>query len=119
LAHHLVMFRPIAIIAAILVLTTTSAFAQFPPPGVYQCINLDGEDFGVLTLLVGGDYQFSSDVIAEGTGQIASSGNSVRAVSGPLADIELAGSFVIDLNDNAFFMLGATVGGISCAVLVD
>ena len=56
------MFRPIAIIAAILMLTTTSAFAQFPPPGVYQCINLDGEDFGVLTLLVGGDYQFSSQM---------------------------------------------------------
>lgn len=113
------MFRPIAITIAALALTTAPALAQFPPPGIYQCINLDGEDFGVLTLLVGGDYQFTSDMTAEGSGQIASSGNSVRAVTGPLADIELAGSYVIDLNGNAFFMLGATLGGISCAVLVD
>jgi hypothetical protein len=119
MAHHLVMFRSIAITVAAVALTTAPAFAQFPPPGVYQCINLDGEDFGVLTLLVGGDYQFTSQMIPEGSGQIASSGNSVRAISGLLADIELAGSFVIDLNGNAFFMLGATVGGISCAVLVD
>ena len=113
------MIRPFAIAALALAILTAPAAAQFPPPGVYQCIDLDGNNFGVLTLLVGGDYQFTSPMAPEGAGQLASSGNSVRAVSGPLADIELAGSYVIDLNDNAFFMFGATLGGISCAVLVD
>ena len=110
------MFRPIAITIAAFALTTAPALAQFPPPGIYQCINLEGEAFGVLTLLVGGDYQFTSDVTTEGDGQVASSGNNVRALSGPLADIELSGSFTPDPQDNAFFMFGTTLGGVMCAV---
>ena len=52
MAHHLVMFRPIAIVLTALALTTAPALAQFPPPGVYQCIDLDGNNFGVLTLSI-------------------------------------------------------------------
>jgi hypothetical protein len=90
--------------------------AQFPPPGVYQCIDLDGQAFGTLTLLVGGDYEFASSTTIGGVGQVASSGNNVNAISGPLADIELSGSFTPDPQGNAFFMFGTTLGGVMCAV---
>jgi len=110
------MFRPIAITLVTFALATAPAFAQFPPPGIYQCIDLDGEAFGILTLLVGSDYEFQSDTTVGGSGQIASSGNSVTAVSGPLADIELKGGFTPDPQGNAFFMLGTTLGGVMCAV---
>ena len=110
------MIRPFATAIAILAATIAPAFAQFPPPGVYQCIDLDGEAFGILTLLVGGDYDFTSSITIGGSGQVASSGNSVNAVSGPLADIDLAGSFTLDPQGNAFFMFGTALGGVMCAI---
>lgn len=116
MAHHLVMFRPIAITAFAFALTTAPALAQFPPPGVYQCIDLDGNALGVLTLLVGGDYDFTSSSMIGGDGQVTSSGNSVTAVSGPLADIDLSGSFTLDPQGNAFFMFGTALGGVMCAL---
>ena len=110
------MFRPIAITIAALAVTTAPALAQFPPPGVYQCIDLDGQAFGILTLLVGGDYDFTSSVTIGGSGQVASSGNSVNAISGPLADIELKGFFTPDPTGNPVFMFGTTLGGVMCAL---
>ncbi len=116
MAHHLVMFRPIAITAAMLVLTTAPAFAQFPPPGVYQCVDMSGDAFGTLTLLVAGDYDFTSSATVGGSGQVASSGNSVHALTGPLADIDLNGSFTTDDQGEASFMFSTTLGSVLCAL---
>lgn len=110
------MIRPFAITIAALVLTTAPAFAQFPPPGVYQCVDMGGKAFGVLTLLVAGDYAFQSSVTVGGTGQVASAGNSVSAVSGPLADIDLKGSFTTDTDGAASYMFTTTLGSVLCAV---
>jgi hypothetical protein len=116
MAHHLVMFRPIAITVAMLALTTAPAFAQFPPPGVYQCVDMNGAAFGTLTLMVAGDYDFASSATVGGSGQVASSGNSVNAVSGPLADIDLNGSFAMDERGEALFMFSTTLGSVLCAL---
>ncbi len=110
------MIRPIAITIATLALTTAPAWAQFPPPGIYQCVDMDGAAFGTLTLLVAGDYQFASGTIVGGSGQVASSGNSVNAVSGPLADIGLSGSFTTDERGDASFMFTTTLGSVLCAL---
>lgn len=118
MAHHLVMIRPIAITIMALGLTIAPAFAQFPPPGIYQCVDMSGKAFGILSLQVAGDYEFLSPVTVGGTGQVASSGNSVTAVSGPLADIDLAGSFSTDANGVASFMFNSTLGSVLCAVPV-
>jgi hypothetical protein len=115
-AHHLVMFRPIAITLTMLALTTATAFAQFPPPGVYQCVDMNGAAFGTLTLLVAGDYDFASSATIGGSGQVASSGNSVNALSGPLADIELKGSFTTDERGDASFIFSTTLGSVLCAL---
>lgn len=116
MAHHLVMFRPIAITLALLALTTAPAFAQFPPPGVYQCADMNGAAFGTLTLLVAGDYDFSSSTTVGGSGQVASSGNSVNALTGPLADMDLNGSFTTDDRGEASFMFSTTLGSVLCAL---
>ena len=116
MAHHLVMFRPIAITIAALALPMTQAYAQFPPPGVYQCVDMSGNAFGILTLLVAGDYEFASGATIGGSGQVASSGNSVNAISGPLADISLSGSFTEDPAGNASFMFTTSLGSVLCAV---
>ena len=110
------MKRSIAIIIVALGLTTAPAFAQFPPPGVYQCVDMGGRAFGILTLLVAGDYDFQSDAVVGGKGQVASSGNSVTAVSGPLADIDLKGSFTTDEQGEASYMFTTTLGSVLCAV---
>ena len=116
MAHHLGMFRLIAITAAALVLTTAPAFAQFPPPGVYQCVDMNGAAFGTLTLLVAGDYEFTSSAAVGGSGQVASSGNSVNALTGPLADIDLNGSFTSNERGDASFMFSTTLGSVLCAL---
>jgi hypothetical protein len=115
-AHHLVMFRPIAIITAAFALTTAPAFAQFPPPGVYQCVDMNGAAFGTLTLLVAGDYDFTSSATIGGSGQVASSGNSVNALTGPLAHIGLKGSFTTDERGEASFLFSTTRGSVLCAL---
>lgn len=104
------------IAAAIILAATTPAFAQFPPPGVYLCVDMNGASFGVLTLQVAGDYTFSSDATIGGTGQIASSGNSVNAVSGPLADIDLTGSFTTNDKGEATFTFTTMMGSILCGL---
>ena len=119
MAHHLVMFRQIAITIAMLALTTTPALAQFPPPGIYRCVDMNGTAFGTLTLLVAGDYEFSSKTTIGGSGQVASSGNSVNALTGPLEDIKMNGSFTIDERGNASFMLTTTLGSVLCALPAD
>ena len=116
MAHHLVMFRPIAIITAAFALTTAPAFAQFPPPGVYLCVDMNGAAFGTLTLLVAGDYDFTSSATIGGSGQVASSGNSVNALTGPLAAIGLKGSFTTDERGEASFLFSTTLGSVLCAL---
>ena len=116
MAHHLVMIRPIAITIAALALTTAPALAQFPPPGVYQCVDMAGKAFGILNLQVAGDYDFAASDGIGGSGQVASAGNSVTAVSGPLADIDLSGSFTTDAAGNASFMFTTSLGSMLCAL---
>lgn len=101
-----------------LALTICPAFAQFPPPGIYQCVDVSGAPFGTLTLLVAGDYTFDSDTGVGGKGQVASSGNSVDAISGPLADMGLSGSFTLDARGEASFLFTTTTGSVICALPV-
>ncbi|SEP83519.1 hypothetical protein SAMN05428969_1122 [Devosia sp. YR412] len=110
------MIRPIAITITALALTTAPAFAQFPPPGVYQCVDMSGNAFGVLNLMVAGDYEFAAADGIGGTGQVASSGDSVTAVSGPLADIRLSGSFTTDAAGKTSFMFTTSLGSVLCAL---
>lgn len=113
------MIKPFAIAFIALVALTAPALAQFPPPGVYQCVDMNGAPFGTLTLLVAGDYDFAAKgEIIGGTGQVASSGNSVNALSGPLADIDLKGSFFTDGRGEASFLFTTTLGSVLCAVPV-
>ena len=108
--------KKIPLIAALVFATTLPALAQFPPPGVYQCVDMNGQAFGVLSLQVAGDYQFDSTVTVGGGGQVASSGNSVSAVSGPLADLGLTGSFTTDDRGEASFMFSTSMGSVLCAL---
>jgi hypothetical protein len=101
--------------AAFLLAATSPALAQFPPPGVYQCVDMKGAAFGILALQAAGDYQFASSATIGGNGQVASSGNSVTAVTGPLADIGLSGSFTTDARGQASFMFTSTLGSVLCA----
>jgi hypothetical protein len=83
------------LLALSLMLLATPALAQFPPPGVYACMSA-GASFGELTLLVAGDYSFKA---ADGTsagGQVASAGTDVDALSGPLKQLNLTGTFETD-----------------------
>ena len=106
----------IALIAVFLSAATLPAWAQFPPPGVYQCVDMNGQAFGVLSLQVAGDYQFDSKVTLGGSGQVASSGNAVNAISGPLADLGLTGSFTTDDRGEASFMFTTNMGSVLCAL---
>jgi len=108
--------KKIVLIAAFVLSATLPALAQFPPPGVYQCVDMSGNAFGILTLQVAGDYQFDSATSVGGSGQVASSGNSVNAVSGPLADIGLTGSFTTDDTGEASFMFSTDMGSVLCAL---
>ena len=102
-------------IAALLALTLP-ALAQFPPPGVYRCVDAAGADWGTLTLFVAGDYEITSNVVATGKGQVASAGNSVNALTGPLADVHLSGSFSLDERGEAVFLFSTDVGNVQCAL---
>ena len=84
-----------------LLFAATPALAQFPPPGVYQCTDAAGAELGVLSLLVAGDYQWD----AGGTstkGQVASAGNSVEALTGPLGDRHWRGSYAEEMGVTTF-----------------
>ena len=105
----------VAVIVLVLSLTAP-AWAQFPPPGVYTCMDAQGAAFGTLTLFVAGDYDFTSDKIAGGKGQVASSGANVNALTGPLAEIGLKGSFSSDERGEAVFTFETDVGALQCAL---
>ena len=85
--------RPL--LALPLILLATPALAQFPPPGSYACTSA-GASFGELTLFVAGDYSFKAADGTTGTGQVASAGTDVDALSGPLKSLDLKGVFGTD-----------------------
>jgi hypothetical protein len=97
----------------LLAAAATAALAQFPPPGAYVCTDENGAAFGTLLLLPDGDYQFTAADGTQSEGQIASSGTDVQALTGPLADIHVAGSFATDAGATTF-SLTSDQGGISC-----
>lgn len=104
---------PIAV-ATLVLFSTAPALAQFPPPGVYFCTTSQGAPFGTIDLFAAGDYQLLRDSGGAGTGQIASAGSSLRAVSGPLADIHVKGVFATDDVGATRFTLDSDVGPIDC-----
>jgi hypothetical protein len=83
------------LLALPLILLATPAFAQFPPPGVYACSSA-GAPFGELTLFVAGDYSFEAADGTVGSGQVASAGTDVDALSGPLKTLGVKGAFGTD-----------------------
>jgi|GEM_PF-1171482 hypothetical protein len=110
------MLRKTLVTATAMFCLTLPALAQFPPPGIYDCSKSDGTAFGTLTLFVAGDYDFVTDDMPRGQGQVASSGPQVQALSGPLADIELRGSFVTDDRGDTEFDFTTSKGAIHCAL---
>lgn len=103
------------------------AVAQFPPPGIYRCVDHGGAPLGTLSLFVDGDYQFSVAADASfaekpgdpgnGKGQLASAGTSVTAQSGPLATIyHWKGAFHTDAQRHtSFSFAGADGSAATCA----
>jgi hypothetical protein len=92
--------RPV-LLAALLTIATP-ALAQFPPPGVYTCATEGGDRLGVLSLLVAGDYQWDPPDGKSAMGQVASAGNGVEALSGPLAEAHWKGSFSLEMGEAVF-----------------
>lgn len=109
------MRRPVPLLLSFL-LVTTPALAQFPPPGIYVCIDDEGTAFGTLSLFVAGDYDIAAHAIPRGQGQLTSSGSEVKAQSGPLADIGLWGSFETDAYGETEFSFETNMGAIRCAL---
>ena len=95
-----------------LLVLATPALAQFPPPGVYDCKSPDGTRLGTLSLLVGGDYQWDTAGATSG-GQVASSGSTVDALTGVLADQHWQGSFLTQM-DRTMFSFETDAGPIVC-----
>lgn len=87
--------------ALALLLAPSPALAQFPPPGIYQCTDEAGAELGVLSLLVAGDYQWDADGTST-KGQVASAGNSVEALTGPLGDKHWRGSYAEEMGVTTF-----------------
>jgi len=83
----------IILATATLALLATPALAQFPPPGIYACVNVNGGQVGSLSLLVAGDYQFDDVMGKSSSGQVSSAGASVEALNGPLGDKHWSGEF--------------------------
>ncbi|KKC41499.1 hypothetical protein WH87_00730 [Devosia epidermidihirudinis] len=110
------MFKHLIIATLAIAALTAPAIAQFPPPGIYACVTADNAAFGTLTLLVAGDYDFKSTVIPSGRGQVASAGPSVNALTGPLADIHLTGSFSTNAHGEAVFIFDSDKGRLQCAL---
>ena len=106
--------RPALVATALLLLASTPALAQFPPPGIYRCTTESGAPLGTLSLFAAGDYQFSVAADASfaekagdpgnGKGQVASAGTTVTALSGPLAAIyHWKGAFHTDTQRHTTF----------------
>lgn len=98
--------------ALVLMIAASPALAQFPPPGVYDCAAEDGTGLGVLSLLVAGDYQWDANG-GSATGQVASAGNSVEALTGPLGDQHWVGEFS-DATGETVFVFDTDVGKVTC-----
>ena len=97
----------------LVLLLPSPALAQFPPPRVYDCVDANGTRLGALSLLVAGDYQWEANG-AKATGQIASAGTSVEALSGPLADAHWRGEFTSSDTGETVFVFGTDTGQVSC-----
>lgn len=91
-------------------LFATPALAQFPPPGVYACVSENGANLGELTLFVAGDYSFKNVDGNSASGQVASAGNDVNPLSGPLRDMQLTGVFSTDDTGKTAFKFAGTDG---------
>ena len=100
------------ILAAILALLATPALAQFPPPGIYTCVDANGAKLGVLSLLAAGDYQWDTPDGKSATGQVSSASTSVTALSGPLADQHWSGQFA--QAGKTSFAFKTDAGAVSC-----
>ncbi len=90
-----------SLFALALMLAASPALAQFPPPGIYDCAAENGDALGVLSLLVAGDYQWDAGGVTA-TGQIASSGSAVEALTGPLGDQHWRGSSFTQMDRTTF-----------------
>ena len=101
------------VFAALFILIAAPAFAQFPPPGIYACIDASGGKVGTLSLLTAGDYQWDTPDGKSQTGQIASASTSVTAQTGPLADRHWTGDFVTDAGATTF-TFKTDGGAVSC-----
>ncbi|MEO5807158.1 hypothetical protein [Devosia sp.] len=106
--------KKIALMICAILLFTGPVLAQFPPPGIYKCVDAAGTDFGTLTLFAAGDYEITSTVIPSGKGQVASAGTSVNALTGPLANIHLKGSFSSNDMGEATFIFDTDKGKLQC-----
>lgn len=101
----------VAIMAA-----TTPSLAQFPPPGVYNCVDTLGGTVGMLALLPAGDYEYTLPNDAAWQGQMSSSGNAVRALTGGLAtEYRFEGSFETDAQGVTRFAFSSNIGPLTCA----
>lgn len=101
--------RPLVLAAAIALLATP-ALAQFPPPGVYACVSENGANLGQLTMFVAGDYSFRNVDGNSGSGQVASAGNDVNPLSGPLKEMQLTGVFGTDDTGKTMFRFAGADG---------
>jgi hypothetical protein len=92
------------------ILLATPALAQFPPPGVYGCVDAAGTSLGELTLFVAGDYSFKDAAGNSASGQVASAGNDVNPLSGPLRQMQLTGVFGTDDTGKTVFKFTGPAG---------
>ena len=92
---------------------TAPALAQFPPPGIYSCVEANGDKVGALSLLVAGDYQWQPVGGNMENGQVASASNSVEALSGPLADQHWKGTFSSEAGATTF-VFATDAGQVVC-----
>jgi hypothetical protein len=102
-------------LAVLFALAATPVLAQFPPPGVYACTDPAGAPVGTLNLFAAGDYAWTAADGTAGTGQVASAGTSVQALSGPLKDLGVSGTYTVDGElGYVFFDFTSSLGPISC-----
>lgn len=102
-------------LACLFILVASPALAQFPPPGIYACTGADGVAVGEWTLLVAGDYAFTAADGTAGTGQVASAGSDVSAISGPLKALGWVGVFgTDDAGATLFRFTGADGAVVEC-----
>jgi hypothetical protein len=105
------------LLAAAFALVASPALAQFPPPGIYMCIDSTGDVFGTWNLFAAGDYEFTAKDGTSGKGQVSSAGTNVEALTGPLKDINAKGSFGTDeTSGETKFVLSSDKGEIRCGL---